>query len=575
MMRKFIMVMFLMSLQLLCIGKAFCITPFNLFPLSPNNYWQYQYGIDTQRTDTISISGSKMINAVQTYNLVGTNSIWSGIEHTYLTNDANGLRIHGEYLTEEYEIQPNDWSDIDATYSPPIIVLPPTLTIGGTATSSGKVNVNVIGLDRNYSLSYNASSKAVGYETITVPGGTYTALKVIISRTVTGTIEGGKINDNQNRTLWLVEGKGLIRVNEYRDNVFQSDLKLISTNVQPSPAPICDLPGALTIPDYDTDGAYKVSWVTSATSRVNYILEEATNAIFTTGRRIAYRGTLLSAAIKGRTKGITYYYRVKATKTGFTESNWQDGSIGCIVGLSNLPNLTPYRPSAWSDKLVISKATGSSTDSAVLTKTDTLFVDWAVANIGNASTPSKYYISLYVDKILKKKWERTSLLPINYYTSEQDFSIGILSAGVHTIKIVADATGLLRESDESDNTFSKTIVVQKTAPLPFIGTWSGTLEKKDGNDTYKNTINSLIISANGTWSANLRLTMVVYGGVYSDNRSYSGTYTMSGNKIIGTGSSSFEFIIGSNGSNIAEGTYSNGLFSIKSTEASTFLLSKQ
>lgn len=50
------------------------------------------------------------------------------------------------------------------------------------------------------------------------------------------------------------------------------------------------------------------------------------------------------------------------------------------------PNLTPSQPAGWSDKIVVSNATGTNTDSNPLYSTDTLYVDWAVTNNGTAAT---------------------------------------------------------------------------------------------------------------------------------------------------------------------------------------------
>ena len=44
------------------------------------------------------------------------------------------------------------------------------------------------------------------------------------------------------------------------------------------------------------------------------------------------------------------------------------------------PNLTPYKPLGWSDKIVVSTSTGTHTDSSPLYTTDMLYVDWAVIN---------------------------------------------------------------------------------------------------------------------------------------------------------------------------------------------------
>src|SRR5437764_60115 len=97
------------------------------------------------------------------------------------------------------------------------------------------------------------------------------------------------------------------------------------------------------------------------------------------------------------------------------------------------PNLTPYQPSGWSDKIVISTGTGTSTDSAPLMTTNTLYVDWAVINNGN-STAGASTTSLYVDGVLQNSWS-TPLLSTNASASLQDYSIGSLSMGSHTVAI--------------------------------------------------------------------------------------------------------------------------------------------
>src|SRR5213593_4197104 len=67
------------------------------------------------------------------------------------------------------------------------------------------------------------------------------------------------------------------------------------------------------------------------------------------------------------------------------------------------PNLTPYKPAAWSDKIVVSTVTGTSTDSATLTTADTLYIDWAVANLGTAAAGG-FTTALYVDGAFKTSW---------------------------------------------------------------------------------------------------------------------------------------------------------------------------
>ena len=129
-----------------------------------------------------------------------------------------------------------------------------------------------------------------------------------------------------------------------------------------------------------------------------------------------------------------------------------------VVAPVSSVNLTPYQPAGWSDKIVVSKITGTYTDSSPLYSTDTLYVDWAVINNGSAGISTTFYTWLYVDGNLKWTWS-TASLPSNNYFYAYDFSIGSLSAGTHTIKVVTDAIGSISESNEGDNEYTKTITI--------------------------------------------------------------------------------------------------------------------
>lgn len=100
-------------------------------------------------------------------------------------------------------------------------------------------------------------------------------------------------------------------------------------------------PGRIVNPTADIDGNYEVRWTESVTQGVTYELQEATDFFFTTGLRTAYTGTALRANITGRTSSAYYgyFYRVRATKSGYKDSKWQTMSngwaSGCVVD-SNL-----------------------------------------------------------------------------------------------------------------------------------------------------------------------------------------------------------------------------------------------
>lgn len=126
---------------------------------------------------------------------------------------------------------------------------------------------------------------------------------------------------------------------------------------------------------------------------------------------------------------------------------------------NNFPNLTPFQRPGWSDKIVVSTGPFTNTDSSTLRTTDTLFIDWAAVNIGVASTGTTFFSRLFVDGVERGSWFTDPPMNSGQFISVEDFSIGSLSAGTHTIKIVTDANGAVFESNESDNEYTKTIVV--------------------------------------------------------------------------------------------------------------------
>ena len=126
--------------------------------------------------------------------------------------------------------------------------------------------------------------------------------------------------------------------------------------------------------------------------------------------------------------------------------------------ITQFVNLTPYKPSDWSDKIVVSKTTGTYIDSSPLYTTDTLYIDWAVINNGTGAITNTFNFKLYVDGVERGSWSIAGL-NANVSAVTTDYSIGTLSAGSHSIKIVADVTGAVQESNESDNEYTKTITV--------------------------------------------------------------------------------------------------------------------
>ncbi len=120
----------------------------------------------------------------------------------------------------------------------------------------------------------------------------------------------------------------------YGYNAGSGTIAATVTNVTPT----CSTPSTISMPNIDVDGSYTVSWGSSSTSGVTYELEEATNSSFTSGLRKAYSGTLTSVAMTGRVSRTTYFYRVKATRSGYNDSEWQTEASGVTV---KFPGLAP------------------------------------------------------------------------------------------------------------------------------------------------------------------------------------------------------------------------------------------
>ena len=128
---------------------------------------------------------------------------------------------------------------------------------------------------------------------------------------------------------------------------------------------------------------------------------------------------------------------------------------------TSLPNLTPLKVTAWSDMLVVSKVPETTTDD-VLQPGDTLYIDWAVINGGSASTQGIFYIDLMIDGQVAASWYADSSLDPNWYLYVNDWAGPSLTPGRHTVTILADSTNAVAESDESDNQYTRTIVVGPT-----------------------------------------------------------------------------------------------------------------
>lgn len=135
--------------------------------------------------------------------------------------------------------------------------------------------------------------------------------------------------------------------------------------------------------------------------------------------------------------------------------------LGSIqVGEENAkPNLHPFHVEGWSSPIIVSTAPHVYLDANPIQAGQDLFLTWVVANTGGKDVTNEFVTRIFLDGQELTAWSRPGLTN-DIWNSNESYLLGQLSAGTHILRMVIDATGVVDESDENDNTFEKTIIVQ-------------------------------------------------------------------------------------------------------------------
>ena len=138
------------------------------------------------------------------------------------TNDQDGLREHRN--VEE--------NGDTLTLSPPAKYLnaQPMLNDVITSTGTATFDFSELGL---FNYSYTHFASVIGYETVTVPHGTYNALRVDTTLSITGTSNGIPLNINNSGTDWYVGGIGIVKAT-VTENLITETSELESIEHPPS-----------------------------------------------------------------------------------------------------------------------------------------------------------------------------------------------------------------------------------------------------------------------------------------------------------------------------------------------------
>ena len=178
--------------------------------------------------------------------------------------------------------------------------------------------------------------------------------------------------------------------------------------------------------------------------------------------------------LKTSIRWATFAARARSGWPSFS-SNVSNTDIGAFVDdivisrtPTGTPDLTPYQPANWNDKIPVGitqlAGTAAHTYTGSFFDNQPLYFNWASTNIGTASALN-YTVHCEVTGTGGGAWDWPGISTdpgyFTYLTNDQ--AVGPLSAGTHTFKFWTDYTGVVAESNESNNYYERTITVLSSA----------------------------------------------------------------------------------------------------------------
>ena len=138
-------------------------------------------------------------------------------------------------------------------------------------------------------------------------------------------------------------------------------------------------------------------------------------------------------------------------------------------------NLVPFTPPGWTLPLTAADEPGLQRATELSVDGET-YISWAATNRSSGDIDYFFLIDLYLDGVLIERWQSGGLKADQTIEFTDWAGLGKrvrLKAGVHTLKLVIDATGLVPEIDESDNVFEReftwapsTVGASPQTPMP-------------------------------------------------------------------------------------------------------------
>ena len=188
--------------------------PGEYFPLVPGSVWAYRK--NGTGSEELTVLKNKTTVEGDRASIVQYSSDRS---QDYYTNDDYGVRLHGGFQPRMY-VQEYGYFAVRQTMMPPMTMVQGVPALGQVSHSEGSVRYQVSGLG-SAEASYTADFTVTGYETVTVPAGSFEAMKLSYSLRIGTVTETGD--------LYLGKGVGEIK-HTHKISGESTNYELTSTN---------------------------------------------------------------------------------------------------------------------------------------------------------------------------------------------------------------------------------------------------------------------------------------------------------------------------------------------------------
>ena len=181
--------------------SAAAVNMTNYFPLANGNSWTYSLQeFPMTITETI-LPGTVNVNGADTKIMESSQGL-----RGYFTNDGNGIRKHRNFYPAGLPFE----QAVTMTLVPPFTYAGAQMEIGASISTNGYADVLVEGYGQ-VSLNFQGSSTLNGFETITVPAGTFSTVRFQGYAVTSGYIESEYFYLREDFSFWYASKIGLVK----------------------------------------------------------------------------------------------------------------------------------------------------------------------------------------------------------------------------------------------------------------------------------------------------------------------------------------------------------------------------